>query len=72
MKLEKNMKETDEQLAISTKEQESIKKKIKWNFPKRKIQLNSTDGFNSSLYTTDELDKQEHRSTKNILILYEA
>lgn len=29
MKLQKNMKETDEKLAISTKEQESIKKKIK-------------------------------------------
>lgn len=29
MKIEKNMRETDEKLAISTKEQESIKKKIK-------------------------------------------
>ena len=69
MKLKKNLQETDEELAIFTKEQESIKKKTKWNFQKWKDTIeNCTDRFNSSLYTTEDEGIQIN---KNILFLYE-
>lgn len=73
MKPEKNIQETDEKVAIFTKE-ESIKNKTKWNFYGWKTQLkNYTNRFNSRLYTVeDELKKQEYRSIDNTLLFCEV